>query len=276
MVSSTLAVNGAVLAFSCLGSGPLLVAVPGANGDAVVFDRLAPALARNFTACTYDRRGFSRSTAEGPQDLTMPVRLHADADDLAALIAHLSPSAPALVFGTSSGAIVSLDLLSRHPDAVGFLVAHEPPLTAALGAGAGAQVQAVFANVADVYAAQGAAAATRAFAGPLDESNAESVAAHYMFESPGRAANADLFFRHEINNYTAVDFPLEPLRAAKGKLVFAESAASSPPATTMTENLAGSIGVGVEKTPAGHLGYVAKPEEWGVRLAEIFEAHGKL
>ncbi|KAL8377949.1 hypothetical protein RB595_008574 [Gaeumannomyces hyphopodioides] len=272
--ASSLAVNGAVLAFSCLGSGPLLVVVPGANGDAVIFDKVAPVLARNFTVCTYDRRGFSRSTLDGAQELAMPARLHTDADDLAALIAHLSPSRPALVFGTSSGAIVSLDLLSRHPGAVDFLVAHEPPLTGALGGGE--QVQAVFASVADVYVAQGAAAATRAFVGPLDEGDAESVAAHDVLESPGRAANADLFFRHEINDYTGVDLPLGPLRAARGKLLFADGVASGPPATTMTENLAESIGVGVEKTPAGHLGYVAEPEEWGARLAEIFEAHGKL
>ncbi|KAI6350869.1 hypothetical protein MCOR25_010322 [Pyricularia grisea] len=275
MVPSTLAVKGAILAYSCLGSGPLLVTVPGANGDAVLFNQTVPHLANNFTVCSYDRRGFNRSVFTGPNDLNMPVRLHTDADDIAALIDHLSPGKPALVFGTSSGAIVSLDLLSRHPEAVSFLVAHEPPLSKSLG-NAGAQVQAAFENCEDTFYSEGIDAAAEAFLGPVVTSDAESVATHYVLESPDRAASAALFFAHEINHYTSYSVDTAALQAAKDKLVFDNGDASTAPATNMTEMLAQSIGVAVEHTPGGHLGYVSKPVEFAAALAEIFAAHGKL
>jgi Predicted hydrolases or acyltransferases (alpha/beta hydrolase superfamily) len=35
---------------------------------------------------------------------------------------------PAYVFGSSSGAIVALDLVTRHPDLVSTAVVHEPPI----------------------------------------------------------------------------------------------------------------------------------------------------
>jgi pimeloyl-ACP methyl ester carboxylesterase len=35
---------------------------------------------------------------------------------------------PACVFGSSSGAIVTLDLVTRHPDLVSTAVVHEPPI----------------------------------------------------------------------------------------------------------------------------------------------------
>ncbi|TLS25300.1 hypothetical protein PpBr36_06830 [Pyricularia pennisetigena] len=275
MVPYTLAVKGAVLAYSCLGSGPLLVTVPGANGDAVIFNQTVPHMANNFTVCSYDRRGFSRSNYTEPNDLTMPVRLQTDADDLAALIGHLSPGKPALVFGTSSGAIVSLEMLSRHPEAVSFLVAHEPPLTKSLGE-AGAQVQAVFANAEKAFFSEGIEAATQAFLGPVDPSNPESVATHSVLESPDRASNAALFFAHEINHYTAHSFDTVALQAFRDKLVFDKGDASTAPGTSMTDALAQSIGVAVEHTPGGHLGYTSKPVEFAAAIAEIFAAHGKL
>jgi pimeloyl-ACP methyl ester carboxylesterase len=48
-------------------------------------------------------------------------------DDAAALLSSVG-FVPALVFGTSLGAIYSLDLLIRHPDAVRGAILHEPAL----------------------------------------------------------------------------------------------------------------------------------------------------
>jgi len=72
---------------------------------------------------TYDRRGFSRSTLDGPPGLD---RLSTDADDVQRLLEHLN-AAPADVFGASSGAIVGLAVLTRHPDTVRTVLAFEPP-----------------------------------------------------------------------------------------------------------------------------------------------------
>jgi pimeloyl-ACP methyl ester carboxylesterase len=43
------------------GTGPSLVLVPGASGDGGYMQQLADALADEFTAVSYDRRGNSRS-----------------------------------------------------------------------------------------------------------------------------------------------------------------------------------------------------------------------
>lgn len=79
---SILAVPGARLYYETRGSGPLLVLVPGANGtngDADGFAGVGKHLAAYYTVITYDRRGFSRSPLDGPQDDDR--RLQTDADD---------------------------------------------------------------------------------------------------------------------------------------------------------------------------------------------------
>ena len=121
---STLQVPGAHLYYETHGSGPLMVMAPGASGTAESFRRVTEHLAAYYTVLLYDRRGFSRSDVQGPQDYDS--RLETDADDLGLLVEHLSDE-PAVVFGTSSGGIVALELLIRHPSVVRTLVPFEPP-----------------------------------------------------------------------------------------------------------------------------------------------------
>ncbi|HLM20172.1 MAG TPA: alpha/beta hydrolase, partial [Propionibacteriaceae bacterium] len=121
---SILEVPGARLYYETHGSGPLMLMVPGASGAGDGFKRVRQHLAVHYTAVTYDRRGFSRSNLEGPQDYDC--RLETDADDAWRLIEHLHDE-PATVFGASSGAIVALQLLTRHPSVVRTLLPFEPP-----------------------------------------------------------------------------------------------------------------------------------------------------
>ncbi|HXC27237.1 MAG TPA: alpha/beta hydrolase [Stellaceae bacterium] len=97
-----LEVPGARLYYETRGAGPLLLLIPGANGDANGFPPLADRLAAEFTVVTYDRRGYTRSILDGAQDYAH--RLETDADDTRRLIEHLAAE-PATVFGTSSGAV---------------------------------------------------------------------------------------------------------------------------------------------------------------------------
>ncbi|MGH3945089.1 MAG: alpha/beta fold hydrolase [Pseudonocardiaceae bacterium] len=120
---SLLQVPGARLYYETRGSGPALLMIPGASGNARIFTAVAESLAEHHTVVTYDRRGFSRSSLDGPQDYDH--RLATDADDVHRLIEHLG-AAPAAVFGTSSGAVVALTVLARHPSAVCALAAYEP------------------------------------------------------------------------------------------------------------------------------------------------------
>ena len=117
-------VPGADLHYDKSGEGPPLVFVAGGQGSGVVYAAAAEQLKDRFTVVTYDRRGFSGSTLKGPLDDDR--RLETDAQDVARLVDHVGLG-PATVFGSSSGAIVGLTVLSRHPEAVSTLVAHEPP-----------------------------------------------------------------------------------------------------------------------------------------------------
>jgi pimeloyl-ACP methyl ester carboxylesterase len=125
----TVEVDGAQLYYETRGSGPLLLMIPGASGSADAFRAVADCLARHLTVITYDRRGFSRSQPDGQQDDSH--RLRTDVDDAANLLERFGDGA-AMVFGNSSGAIVALELLTRHTSLVSTLVPHEPPLVTLL------------------------------------------------------------------------------------------------------------------------------------------------
>ena len=124
---SFLDVPGARLYYETHGDGPLFIMVPGAGGTADSFRAVATHLGEHYTVVLYDRRGFSRSQLDGLQDYAH--RLQTDADDVRRLIERLG-DAPATVFGASSGGIVVLELLTRHPAVVSTVVPFEPPAAA--------------------------------------------------------------------------------------------------------------------------------------------------
>lgn len=85
---SYLEVPDARLYYETRGAGPLMLLIPGANGDANGFAPFADELAGDFTVVTYDRRGYTRSVLDGAQDYAH--RLQTDADDARRLIGHLT------------------------------------------------------------------------------------------------------------------------------------------------------------------------------------------
>ncbi|MFB9238465.1 alpha/beta fold hydrolase [Plantactinospora siamensis] len=119
-----LPVPGASLYYQVRGSGQVLLLMSGGHGDANSFDALLPALAERFTVVTYDRRGYARSPMASP---TMVPTVATHGDDAAAILGAIG-GGPSLVFGTSTGAVIGLDLAVRHPAAIDRLIAHEPPL----------------------------------------------------------------------------------------------------------------------------------------------------
>jgi pimeloyl-ACP methyl ester carboxylesterase len=103
------------------GRPPLLMA--GHPMDARGFDTLASYFS-DRTVVTYDPRGIGRSIRKDGRDDRTP-ELHTA--DLHALITALGIG-PVDVFGSSGGAVNALALVAEHPEDVGTLVAHEPPL----------------------------------------------------------------------------------------------------------------------------------------------------
>jgi pimeloyl-ACP methyl ester carboxylesterase len=110
------------------GSGPPLLCISGATGDAGHFDQVAELLANEFTVVTYDRRANSRSPRPAGWNATTTEE---QADDAAALLRCLD-LAPAIIYGNSGGAIIATCLLLRHPTIVREAILHEPPLLSVL------------------------------------------------------------------------------------------------------------------------------------------------
>lgn len=129
--TQTLDVPGATLTYDIReaepeSSEPVLMMI-GAPMDASGFELLA-AQFPDRTVVTYDPRGVGRSpTADGVTGATPDEH----AEDLDRLISELD-AGPVDIFGSSGGAVNGLALVSRHPEAVRTLVAHEPPLATVL------------------------------------------------------------------------------------------------------------------------------------------------
>lgn len=122
-IASGVHVRGTTLHVEQRGDGPPLLLIHGGGEDATMLAAQADDLAAaGHRVITYDRRGTGRSGRDdwpgGGADQ--------HADDAAALIAELD-AAPAVVVGVSSGAVVALAVAARHPEAVGRVVAWEPP-----------------------------------------------------------------------------------------------------------------------------------------------------
>jgi pimeloyl-ACP methyl ester carboxylesterase len=92
-----------------------------------VCDRVLP-LADEFTVVTYDRRGNSCSPRPAGWTQTS---VSEQADDAAALIQALQ-LAPIVVFATSAGGPIGLDLMIRFPHLLRGIILHEPRLPPAL------------------------------------------------------------------------------------------------------------------------------------------------
>ncbi len=121
--------NGTELYYERRGSGPVVLFIPGATGDAGHFERVAESLSDEFTIVTYDRRGNSRSTA--PPGWTQ-TSIEEQADDAAGLLSALGLERVG-IFGTSGGGPIGLELALRRPDLIVGAVLHEPYLPIGLG-----------------------------------------------------------------------------------------------------------------------------------------------
>ena len=105
------------------GNGPLILLITGGMGDAGFYSSAADILANEFTVVNYDRRCNSRSTGDRTIDMTIAQQ----ARDAAAIISVMGFD-KAIVFGSSGGGIISLELAALRPDLIDFLIVHEAPV----------------------------------------------------------------------------------------------------------------------------------------------------
>ncbi|MEV5608216.1 alpha/beta hydrolase [Streptomyces sp. NPDC052225] len=271
ITSHTLRVPGATLYHETRGAGPALLLLPGAGGDAAVLDPVADALAADFTVVTHDPRGYSRSALDGPPaEQWVPVH----ADDALRLLDAVSPGEPAYVAGVSSGAIVALDLLSRHPGRLARVLAYEPPSWSVLPDAA--EQAAFFQEVYETFQARGLEAAGARFlagVGPV-----MLPAPPHQGELPSRIremrqrllANAPLAIQYEHRSFAAYEPDLAALAAARDRLTLAAGTATRGhlpyrPAALLAERL----GIPLAHFPGAHNAWSTHPAE----AADLLRTH---
>ncbi|MFE2756872.1 alpha/beta fold hydrolase [Actinosynnema sp. NPDC059335] len=263
--TETLRVPDALLHYEVRGRGPLVVLV-GAPMDARPFERLADLLAADHTVLTTDPRGINRSKVDDPdRDATPELR----ADDLARLIAHVD-AGPAVVLGSSGGAVSVLALAQARPDLAHTVIAHEPPLdqlvpdredllrrtdemvaTYLAGDPVGAWRQ--FMSIANIH---------------MPDEVVEQV---FGGERPPQDLADERFQYERMLRPTVRWVPdLDLLRSVPTRVVVGIGEDSGGELCERT-SLALAEGLGVEPTrfPGGHIGFVDDPARFAARLREL-------
>ena len=114
-------VDGTIIAYDQVGSGPALILVDGALGSRAFgfMEPLAALLAPHFTVFTYDRRGRGESTD------TQPFAVEREIEDIEALINEAGGEA--FLYGISSGAALALEATIKLGHKVKKLALYEAP-----------------------------------------------------------------------------------------------------------------------------------------------------
>lgn len=265
-------VSGATLEYTTTGSGPHIILVPGAPGSQSVFRFLVPLLARTRTVTTYSRRGLSGSQLRGAQDY--PRRLDADADDLAALVRHVADG-DACVFGSSSGAIVALRFLERHPDLpLKTCVAHEPPSIMVLPAEVLPEREEMHRALYALYREKGAPHALETFASFFDDEKDRAGMGLLMDPAASADMRADVTYWLEREcPYVFEKVDLEALGKAGDRLVLSVGERSKDGVMGQpTFALMERPGMREERllvVPGGHISYITDAEELAEALSRL-------
>ncbi|GLY91478.1 putative hydrolase YraK [Actinoallomurus iriomotensis] len=265
MMESVLEVPGARLRHFVRGSGPLLVLIAGGQGDAAVNDALATHLADRYTVLTYDRRGLSGSTTDAPGPT-----LATHAADVSRLLSALTTE-PAYVFGSSIGAMISLELTTSHPEQVGVVVAHEPPVIQLLPEPERAVAVQDLLGVEETFRAEGPLPALRRFAvfADIDPTDREPDV-EMRPPGPEHLPNAEFFLTYDTPAVRTHALDLTGLKDSPARIVPGVGANSSHIWPHRCARLfAEELGLPYETFPGGHNGYRFRPRATAERLHQV-------
>ncbi|GAA3344879.1 alpha/beta hydrolase [Amorphoplanes nipponensis] len=265
--ADTLAVPGARLHYEVRGAGPLVL-LTGAPMDARSFEGLAGLLARDHTVLTTDPRGINRSPVEHPDRDSTPVQR---AEDLACLLTHLD-AGPAVVLGSSGGAVSALALVQSRPDLVHTVIAHEPPLEELLEDRE--QLAAATEDMIATYLAGDVAGAWRKFLAAADI-DLPPGAIEQMFlsdRSPRTVADEHFQFAHMLRATARWVPDLDRLRSVPTRIVVGIGEDSAGQLCDRASRaLAAGLGVTPTLFPGDHIGFVDRPAAFEVRLRAVLE-----
>jgi pimeloyl-ACP methyl ester carboxylesterase len=284
-------VPGGSVYYEVRGSGPLLLVVgqPMTSGP---FAYLADLLADDHTVVTYDPHGVGKSTVEDP---SLAVTPEIEADDLAQIIADFGAER-ADVFGSSGGAVAGLAFAVCHPDKLGTLIAHEPPLPELLPDAP--YVRAAIDDVENAYRTDGPGAGFGKFVslvmhdGPVTEAGVPPAAWPPPGSGDGEAAveggqssdggeapplptekeqaDNELFLLQMLKPFLHYQPPVDVLRSAGPRIVVAVGAASLEDiAARSTRALAEQLGTPAVVFPGDHGGFMADPEGFATAIRKV-------
>lgn len=275
-----LEVPGAKLYYEVTGAGPVLLLIPGGPAGGAVFSGLVPILAEYYTVLTYDPRGISRSVVD---DRALVISVEQQAEDASRLLDAVG-GGPALVFGSSGGAVTGLALVTARPSLVSTLVAHEPPVIQLLPDAAERIVAAE--RVYQTYREQGVEPAMglfmagAGFGGPAAEPHAAAGLAatpavgadaggRGQAMPPGMVANLELFLGEMALPITTYRPDTAALRSASSRVVLGAGATSAgQTAWLATAALAAELGTELTVFPGGHGGFGEESEAFAHLLRE--------
>lgn len=256
--------NGTTIHVEVSGHGSPVLLVPGAAGDARQYSDLARLLAENHKVISHDRRNNARSPRQEDWEKTS-VEQHAA--DVVALLETLGTE-PCVVFGNSTGALITLAAVLKAPKLFSGAVLHEPALMGVLANpnDAMATVQPVIAaGMEDGGLAGGAEAFIRFAAGdaaallPPDFFEALRNNARVLLEGEFGAFAS---WRPEPAALAELTVPLAVLSAEQTAPFFVEAA----------EWIASHAGISRRTVPGGHMGFLDHTPELAKAIDEMFSA----
>ncbi|MEU1271442.1 alpha/beta hydrolase [Streptomyces sp. NPDC005799] len=253
------------------GSGPVLLIIPGGAGHPMGLDPLTDALADRFTVVTYDPLGLAHGRLGEPVE---DQRVEEWSDGAHRVLEAVLPEGgSAYVLGTSSGAIVALDLLARRPERLRHVIAHEPPCVGVLPDGP--RHRDMFRAVYDTYRAAGPrAAATRLNAALTgQEPSPDPVGGHPLSRDEELRNPMALFLAHVLRQFTSYPADLAALADSRSRLTLAAGSDSRGHLLFRTaEFIADRTGSRFVAFPGGHVGVAKHPAAFAERLVRTLAA----
>jgi pimeloyl-ACP methyl ester carboxylesterase len=240
--------EGARIAYDIQGSGPLMVIIPGGNGDSSLFTPLMNALSDRFTVVKIDRRAAGRSTGDPDSEFSLAQA----ARDVAAVIGTLALG-PAITFGTSAGAVIALKLAQDRPEMIRKLLVHEPPVTDILPEPLATKWRQFNERVKMTFDTEGSASAMRMFA--------STIVGFEDAEMPGDQTHetSDRFFAHEFRHINSFKPDLGRLRDTGMSITMLIGAESGNAYYVQTARyLAENLPCELRIVSGHHIGYVFK------------------
>jgi len=252
-------INGARIFYEIRGSGPPLLLIMGLTGDAGWVGPLAELLAEQFTVITYDRRGNSRSPRpEGWKSTSVAEQ----ADDAAGLLSTLGFS-PTIVFGNSLGAMILLELIVRHPQAVRGAIVHEPPFLSTFYHSR---------DLVDFWKAKVSKGGTRhalgAFTGMKEFETINGLDPSLMKRA---FDNGEVMFSLEMPVIISYKPNLKVLKGSNVPVFVAAGEETAMYLFCASRWLATQLGTDLHMFPGGHVGYVDQPKEFATALLPLLE-----